>query len=163
VTTLLPLQQSNHGCPIKQNCYKLIEGLLSFFFHTAFALGIFLNSYNFGTHVYVSHAELLRSAVKCILARSVLYFSWCQYIMSVWKRGVSCLIVQSVVTHCCYLTHKSHGPYDRYIRSILEGTTSRLRTFLSASDHDREFEHHTTTGLIATCSTPADAPLPVTH
>jgi hypothetical protein len=36
-----PSQQSNHGSSIKQNCYKLIQDLLSYFFHTAFALGIF--------------------------------------------------------------------------------------------------------------------------
>jgi len=45
------------------------------FLHTAFAFGIFLNSYSFDTNVYVPHAELLCFAVKCILARSVLYFT----------------------------------------------------------------------------------------
>jgi len=45
------------------------------FLHAAFAFGFFLNSYSFDTNVYVPHAELLCFAVKCILARSVLYFS----------------------------------------------------------------------------------------
>jgi hypothetical protein len=69
-----PSQQSNHGSSLKQNCYKLMQDLLSYLFHTALALGIFLNSYSFDTHVYVSHDELLCFAVKCILARSYCTF-----------------------------------------------------------------------------------------
>jgi hypothetical protein len=138
-------QQSNHSSSIKQNCYKFIQDLLSHFPSHCFHFG------GFSKFLQLWH-RCMRATCRVTMCCCQVYFSTqCTvlFLMSVYyvsmKRGDPCLTVPSVMTHFCYLTHKSHGPYDRCIRPILEGTTSKTentciniwpRQRIRASDHD---------------------------